>query len=486
MEERLGIAGFCKARILASHMAANKHEGNHTFSNIYDELNNLINLSSAERKCIMDLEISIELENIIPVAENIKKLNIDTALITDMYLPDDAIRSLLAKAGVKNTHLIIKSSTGKLTGKLWKNLRENGFHFDHLGDNKYSDIKMAKNAGMNASLASSTEPTFFEKLLLASNLTNLAFSIREARLCSCKPFRDHSAINDIKYDIDLANFLSDLQSDINLPMLVKIAFFIFDLYSNSTQKHNLLFSSRGSYLLFRLCKLLSEEMGYENLECIYWLSSRDARIKGSKDYIDYCLSIAGEYTVFIDLTGSGVSFTKFKNCIERQANITNINFMVGIYNDPASLDHSKRIFERTGIDPTRSDIAPLYCFRLDELTHDIKLPEFLNYSPEKKVLDVVRLADSYLPIREPYEFDSIPKEMVDFSSSYCITLVETAANIIAQNYNKIRDELRSDSFNCLLKNSILRHFSPFGRVFNEFFYEGHLRSEILHVNRVYD
>ena len=77
----------------------------------------------------------------------------------------------------------------------------------------------------------------------------------------------------------------------------------------------LMFSSRGSYLLFRLCSSLVESLKIDNVECVYWLSSRDAIYQSSSTFIDYCQSFAGRRSVFVDLTGSGVSLSRLKKVL---------------------------------------------------------------------------------------------------------------------------------------------------------------------------
>ena len=76
-----------------------KHQGEHTFEHIYDELVRLLNLTSAERARIMELAVELELDSVIPIADNINLLNVDTLLISDMYLPLNVIQLALEKAG---------------------------------------------------------------------------------------------------------------------------------------------------------------------------------------------------------------------------------------------------------------------------------------------------------------------------------------------------------------------------------------------------
>ena len=93
-----------KARVLACSIATVKHQGEHAFEHIYDEIVRLLNLTSAERALIMELEL--ELDSVIQIADNINLLNVDTLLISDMYLPLNVIQFTMEKVGVGQRFLL--------------------------------------------------------------------------------------------------------------------------------------------------------------------------------------------------------------------------------------------------------------------------------------------------------------------------------------------------------------------------------------------
>ena len=487
MEQRLNRPGFLRARVLASCLAAVKNQGSHTLSSIYDELGPLLGADRDELNRIQELEISVEMENVVPIVENIEKLSVDSVLITDMYLPEEVIRSLLLKAGVGPHHMIFRSSDGKLRGWLWKSLLDNGFCFDHLGDNEHSDLKTALGAGMKASLTTISCPTFFEEKLLRLNLNDIAFSIREARLRTKIPSLNLSLFEFEDFGRNVKDFLVSLQAEVNLALLVKLALFVIDSCGCEVVKTRLLFSSRGSYLLYRLCSTLVDRMKLDHLECVYWLSSRDARHKLSSDYLEYCRDAAGGCHVkFIDITGSGLSFAKFQKGLA-SIGLSESDFLIGIQTEFRNHDEKKKAFVRAGIPlddgdfPVRRCCSALEVFGVDEMG----FPEFLNFSPEGKCLDVVSVKGLFVPVRECYEFEQCAAEMVRFSSEYCVGLVESLAALISRDYELIKCQVADPSFDQVLRMSFHKYYPDAGKLFNRYYRSGHMQSERLHLRRVY-
>lgn len=375
MEQKLRIPGFLKSRILARSIAGLKHQGEHTFEHIYDELSQLLGLSVSVRKKIMQLEISLELDSVIPITGNLEKIDVDTLLISDMYLPLDVIQLALDRVGIGCHNILIKSSTGKYTGKIWSQLYHEDIRCDHFGDNQRSDINNAINSGMKASLTTLSAPTFLEKRLIINGLSSMSFLLREARLRTSKPSDFDSSFADFDDDLGFIDLLVSLQTNVNLPLLIKIAIYILETCHSTRNQCNILFSSRGSYLLFRLCKELSRCLGYTELSCIYWLSSRDSRLATSPDYLKYCLSVAGAYPVFVDLNGSGSSFTSFAESFGGVADVSCDNFILGIHHDNDDNNYNHVVFGKTAQQLRSDNIAIRSCFQLID-AGSVCFPEF--------------------------------------------------------------------------------------------------------------
>lgn len=112
---------------------------------------------------LCELERTIEINSCIPNKPMIElfkrcceyKKNI--ILISDMYLNRETIEKMLANIGVKDNYILFLSSeegTTKKSGKLFPRvldlLKINSSEIIHIGDNEYTDIKMAEQIGIKA------------------------------------------------------------------------------------------------------------------------------------------------------------------------------------------------------------------------------------------------------------------------------------------------------------------------------------------------
>ena len=110
MEQKLGVPSFCRLRISASRWAAQRRFQNHTFSDIYDELAIILNLDLEEVRSVMNLELSLERENEIPINLVKRKSRIfsgqleQSSLSTDHYI---IRKKLLAESGRSCTEKIL-------------------------------------------------------------------------------------------------------------------------------------------------------------------------------------------------------------------------------------------------------------------------------------------------------------------------------------------------------------------------------------------
>lgn len=133
-----------------------------TFSQIYDVIAEEEKLSSKQIALLKNLEIQTETDLILPIDINIKKVkkrieqNKKVILISDMYLPEKIIRSLLKKADEMLADLPLYISCEhqktKYSGDLYKIVQEkeniNMKQWVHIGDNSYSDICSASKVGI--------------------------------------------------------------------------------------------------------------------------------------------------------------------------------------------------------------------------------------------------------------------------------------------------------------------------------------------------
>ena len=130
------------------------------FIEIYERIQNLYNLTDEARDYLIEKEVEAEIENVLPLDENIKKLKElhnsgnEVILISDMYLPETVIKKMLKKADplLETLDLYLSSTLGyqKSRKTLYLEVYKNyGINYNfkkwvHFGDNIRSDINMAK------------------------------------------------------------------------------------------------------------------------------------------------------------------------------------------------------------------------------------------------------------------------------------------------------------------------------------------------------
>lgn len=135
-----------------------------SFDMIFTRLQDIHNLTDAQISLLKEWELEAELENVIPLPENIQRLKAHIAngdqvvLISDMYLPEDFIRKMLAKADpvLNELPLFLSSSCGlqKVNGNLFLEVYKSFkpfYDFEkwiHYGDNLQADQKAPRALGI--------------------------------------------------------------------------------------------------------------------------------------------------------------------------------------------------------------------------------------------------------------------------------------------------------------------------------------------------
>ena len=133
-------AGFAADRRAAEQRVSNRA---YTLDDIYDELMKVRCWTQDERDHAQAAEIFLELEAVIPVAENMAQVRDGDVAVSDMYLPESVIRMLLKKAGLDKEIGMVVSAHGKRSGEIWPHLLANYHIEQHVGDNKIADIEIA-------------------------------------------------------------------------------------------------------------------------------------------------------------------------------------------------------------------------------------------------------------------------------------------------------------------------------------------------------
>ncbi len=179
VERTSRIQGFAQARIVAEKKASSR--GNYNLGDIYEEFKRLTNAPENLCNALKKLECDVELEQSIPITENIRQVKAGDVLISDMYLPEEIIRRMLSKAGLLAPVEIIITSGGKSSGRIWKQLAQQKNFVFHKGDNPESDVKNPRLVGLESALTVLSYPTPVEQYLLQKDF-NFAAQLREIRL----------------------------------------------------------------------------------------------------------------------------------------------------------------------------------------------------------------------------------------------------------------------------------------------------------------
>jgi len=146
---------------------------------------------------LKETELLLESEYLYPVPEGCRLLEEarksadGIVFISDMYLPDCFIKSMLTKHDIWNTgdKLYVSGSrrAGKWNGTIFKLIEDDytiGTKFIHHGDNQHSDVKMAKRANWEAKPIYCARPNRYEASYPKGNIeaSRLMGLLRERRL----------------------------------------------------------------------------------------------------------------------------------------------------------------------------------------------------------------------------------------------------------------------------------------------------------------
>ena len=286
-------SNFFNIRINAEYTAKNRKKRQVNLNDIYDVIKHCSNLSDEDVKNLIDLEIKIEKDNIIPIQKNIqllKQLVNDgkkVLLISDMYLSESQIRDFLVAVDsiFENVPIFVSSeknctkSNGSLYQYLSKQYDIKYENWTHYGDNIKADVSEAQKLGINAILLKKNELRSFEKRLLSINNNIDVQAFLGASLTSQK-----DCIDD--YYVFGSTFAA--------PILYGYINYIIENCKRLDIKH-LYFISRDGYILKKIADVVIKEKGI-NIKNHYFFGSRKAfRIPNEKNFADFIKTILYEF-----------------------------------------------------------------------------------------------------------------------------------------------------------------------------------------------
>ena len=263
---------------------------NYNFDDIYKEFGKITN--APEKLCaeLKALEIKVELDQCMPITENLRQVKAGDILISDMYLPEKVIRKMLDKAGLFAPVEILITSGGKSSGKIWKELSKTGQFLFHIGDNVESDVQKPRQYGFDTALSVLSQPNQFEQWLLQRDFQFGSY-LREIRLRN--PFTEENK----------RNYWTLFTLNIGL-LIVCVQ--LMDELQKKYGFEYLGFCGRDTYYLWLLYKKYKEDMGEEPPDNAYLHYSRKLAHYSRQDLIKYFnYKIAGRKALMIDLLGTG-------------------------------------------------------------------------------------------------------------------------------------------------------------------------------------
>lgn len=227
---------------------------------IYNHIQHTYFLTNEQTQAIKELEIQLELDNIIPIKENIEKLKVllekgkRVVLISDMYLPEYIIKEMLLKCDpvLCQVKLYLSSTLGFMKTKqaLFHYVKEQENvefrEWTHMGDNKFADFFCARKLGIKAVLYPYVKFKEYEKSLLVANSQN---SFVQISLGCAKNIRLNKFPNDEK---------AQLGASLAGPILFSYIYWLLD-QAQKRGIERLYFIARDGYILKLIADLIIKE-----------------------------------------------------------------------------------------------------------------------------------------------------------------------------------------------------------------------------------
>ena len=297
VEQRLGVKNFANMRKTAEQLILNIGI-NFKLGDIYDVMWQIFKLDKQTTDRWKQVELDVEFEQAIPIAENINQVCSGDVLISDMYLPTDSVRRMLEKCGLFVPVEVIISNNVKSNGKIWKQFREQGLFVMHTGDNEISDVAKPREFGMESSWTVLHRPTPLETQLLKIDFEFGAY-LRELRLAN--PFDEEVKRNYWSLFV------------INVGILILIAQLI-DRVQKTYGFEYLGFCGRDTYYMRQIYRRLKSDRNEPIPANDYLYYSRKLVKNSEEDLIKYFANeIDGRRALMIDLFGTGTNLSMLRS-----------------------------------------------------------------------------------------------------------------------------------------------------------------------------
>lgn len=297
IKKELGVdIAFKTYRKKAEQLVWNEKGAATDIQSIYKKFEEIVKVEPEIAEKIKEIEISTELEFVIPrrtmlkVFNRLKDIGKTIVLVSDMYLTSDIIEKMLQKCGYygyKEIWVSCEKNARKDIGDIWGQFFEkyNEEKVVHVGDNLRSDIQILSDMGRN---------TFY----VMNPLTEFKLSDQYSIL---KKYDDNSLsfsiimgiiINEKLYN---SPFALDMNGKCEINTEMDFGFVAFGglmtafmqwIVAKSDENTQLLFLAREGYFLEKLFDVYCQEKGISNIKHTYFLTSRRAMSKAAIRNID--------------------------------------------------------------------------------------------------------------------------------------------------------------------------------------------------------
>jgi len=317
---------FAECRVLAEQDAwricRQRNSEEITLLEIYHSFRRMTGISDELMDQLMLMEEQTEIENAVPITDNIRLLEKhlengeDVILISDMYLPAAVIRRMLFKVKpiLASLELYVSSEIRKrkATGSLYVFIKrkKNILYKDwiHYGDNPKSDIESALLWGIQAILLSSHS----EIAEIASRFSESLNVDEQLFLGTIKNLHieEHLSPNQLIGAFWGGGFLYSY-----------VAWVI--QYSLAHSYHILYFISRDGYILKKIADIIIAENHYEIITKYLfgsrkaWRESNVEKVQLLREYFEQEVDFKEGKFAFVDLQGTGTSILKVKTNLEK-------------------------------------------------------------------------------------------------------------------------------------------------------------------------
>jgi hypothetical protein len=361
LEQETGLPGLADARVQADRELGRRGQP-YQLADLWQETRCLMNLDDALATKLHDREVQLEIDESIPIAENLALVSAGDLLISDSYLPPDLIMNMLRQAGLQYPVGLFVSNDGKFCGRVWSELVSQISIREHLGDNLHSDGKMPTAVGIKSVIYNGAAPNAIEQWLIKQDCLSLAKLVREVRLAN--PYSP-SQLEEWRLWL--------LTWSLKFPLL-----YLTSLQLEQTARQlntgEILFVSRDCHLWQRLHQRL-----FPQRPSRYLFASRRCLLKPSTGYLNYFQAVWQPKSLIVDLFSTGTSWSHFAERLQTRLPM----FFIGLVDDYNYLPEPRQIEEHLTI---------VSLFRNSQLNFRVgKNVEMLNYAPHGSVEDVIWL-----------------------------------------------------------------------------------------------